>query len=67
MSEVTDRINAYLPKRDGQDALIDVLRTMAAQLVDLSKAVDILADFDGLRAERIKDLSARIDQLELEL
>ncbi len=64
MSEIVDRIDAY---SQPADPIVDVLRTLANHVVDLSKAVEMLAEFDGLRAERIKDLSARIDQLELEL
>ncbi len=64
MSNLTERIEEYAPTEGPTDTLVDILRILSAHVVDLSKAVEILTDFDALRAERTRDLGYQIARLE---
>ncbi len=64
MSNLTERIEEYTPPSDRVDLLVSTLRTLAQQDIDLVMAIEQLTTIDGLRGERIKELSRRIDRLE---
>ncbi len=67
MSNLTERIEEYTPPSDRVDLLVATLRTLAQQDIDLVMAIEQLTTIDGLRGERMKELSARIDRLEDEV
>ncbi len=64
MSNLTERIEEYTPPSDRVDLLVQTLRTLAQQDIDLVMAIEQLTTIDALRAERMKELARRIDRLE---